>query len=130
MERNMTAEDKFKRRMKIICFIPAVVFFITGIYCLVLLLPLTQGHPMPERVIGITSRNYNSLLFLLATFSTVSAIALIFCMVHLIKLKALNTPRKMEWVLLLLATPVSFILFWYFIVKPEPDNVPLYSDID
>jgi uncharacterized membrane protein len=130
MEKMNELEDKFKRRMKVICFLPAVVLFITIVYFAFLLLPLTQGHPVPASAVGILSTHYSALFVLLAIFSSVSAIVLIYCMVHLIRIKTLNTPMKMIWMLLLLATPVSFILFWYLQVKGEPGNIPMYTNID
>ena len=129
MENNNNAEGKFKKTMGMICFIPAIAFFITLVYYLLLLYPLTQGHPEPKSAVGITSSHYDTLFVLLAVSSTISAAILIYCTVHLVRIKTLNTPQKMIWMLLLLAVPVSFILFWYFQVRKEPDNMPMYSGI-
>lgn len=129
MEKSIEVEEKFKRRMKVICFMPAISFFITIVYYTILLLPLTHGHPEPKSVVGIISRNYDTLFLLLAMSCTISATVLLYCMVHLIRIKTLNTPQKMIWILLLLAIPVSFILFWYLQVRREPKDIPLYPDI-
>jgi hypothetical protein len=111
MEKTDVVEEQFKKRMKIICFMPAILFLLTTIYSAGLLLPLTQGHPLPDRAVGIISNHYTTLFIFLAAFSIVSAAVLIYCIVHLVRIKTLNTPQKMKWMLLLLATPVSFILF-------------------
>jgi len=116
--------------MAILCFIPAVAFFISLVYYLVLLFPLTKGHPVPESVVGLTSQHYTTLFIMLATSASISAFVLLYCIVYMVKIKSINTPTKMIWMLLLLIVPISFILFWNFIVRPEPRNVPVYPDID
>ena len=129
MEKELIVDERLKRRMGIICFLPAACFFISLVTYLLLLLPLTQGHPQPESEIAITSRHYNTLFLLLAISATVSAAVLLYCIVYLVRLKRLNTPTKMIWVLLLLIVPVSFILFWNFVIKREPAREALYPNI-
>src|ERR1700761_240798 len=110
MDKILIVDERRKRKMAIMCFIPAIAFFISLIYYIILLLPLTQGHPVPASVVGITSRHYNTLFLLLASSSVISAIVLLYCVVYIVRLKIMNTPKKMLWILLLLAVPVSFIL--------------------
>jgi len=125
----MLADDKFKRRMKVICFLPAMAFLISIVYYIILLLPLTHGYHEPKSGVGIISRNYTTLFLLLAATSTISAGALIYCVIHVVRIRTLNAPQKMIWILLLLAVPVSFIVFWYAQVKPEPRDLPMSPDI-
>lgn len=125
----MIIDEKYKRKMGVICFLPAIAFLIPVIYYLILLSPLIHGYHVAKSIVGITSRNYNAMFLLLAIASTISAAVLLYCIVHLVRIKTLNTPQKMLWILLLLAVPVSFILFWYFEIKREPREMPVYPDI-
>ena len=125
----MVVDEKIKRRIGIISFIPAITFLISAVYYFILLLPLTHGHHVIYSGEGITSRHYNTLFAMLATASTISAGVLIYFVWYLVRIKTINTPTKMIWILLLLAVPVSFILFWYFLVRREPKYVPVNRDI-
>lgn len=129
MRRVVVIDEKVKRRIGILCVIPAVSFFISLVYYLVLLLPLTHGHPPPKSVVSITFNNYTVLFTMLAISAIISAGVLTFCVVHLVRREDINNPTKMTWILLLVTfVPESFILFWYFIVKREP-KVMEVSDI-
>jgi len=129
MEKVLIVDDRLKKRMGIICFIPAICFFFSLVYYLVLLFPLTHGHPQPESVVGITSQHYNTLFLLLGISATISAAVLLYCIVYVVRIKSMNTPTKMIWMLLLLIVPISFILFWNFIVRREPKEEPVYTNI-
>ena len=130
MEKILVVDEKLKRKMAIICFLPAVVFLIPIIYYIILLFPLTQGYHIPQSVIGITSRNYNTMFLLLAIAASVSTAALLYCIVYVVRIKTMRSGRKMEWMVLLLAMPISFIFFWFFEIKKEPKNMPIYPSID
>jgi hypothetical protein len=129
MEKIMVVDKKLKRRMGVICFLPSVAFLISLIYYIILLLPLTHGHHALYSGEGITITHYTTIFILLALSSIISASVLIYCITYLVKIKNINRPTKMVWILLLLAVPVSFILFWYFLVMHEPRQVPVYPHI-
>ncbi len=130
MEQIVLEDDKFKRKMRIICYLPAFAFLIPVIYYGLLLMPLLHGHPEPKSAVGITSLHYNAMFFLLAIASTVSAVVLLCCVIHLVRIRTLNTPQKMIWMLLLLAVPISFIIFWHRQINHEPRNMPVNPEID
>jgi len=130
MEQYVIMNDKEKRRMGVICALPAFLFAICLAYYIVLLSPIARTpHPIYSAE-GITSHHYDTIFAMLAVYACVGAVVLIYCLVHLAKIKVLNTQRKMIW-LLLLATfmPVSPIMFWVFQIRKEPKNVPVYPDI-
>ena len=129
MEQVLLVDDNFRRKMRVICYLPAFAFLIPIVYYGFLLTPLLHGHPEPKSIVGITSLHYNTMFFLLAMASTVSAVVLIFCVVHLVRIRTLNTAQKMIWILLLLAVPVSFIIFWHRQINHEPRNMPINSEI-
>ena len=125
----MTIDEKFKRRMHAICYLPAVAFLPPLVYFTFLMLPLLHGHPEPKSAVAITSLHYNTMFLLLAVASTISAAVLIYCIVHLVRIRTLNTAQKMIWVLFLLIVPISFIIFWHVQINHEPRNMPINSNI-
>ena len=125
----MIIDEKYKRKMLVVCYMPAVVFLIPLVYYLVLLSPLLHGHPQPESAVGITSSHYDTLFMLLAAASTISAAVLLYCVVHLVKIRTLNTAQKMIWMVLLLIVPISFIIFWHVQINREPRDMPINPDI-
>jgi len=129
MEQMVVMSDQVKRRIGVLCVIPSIVFFITLGYYLFILYPLTQGHPAPESVLNITVKNYTTLFIMLAGYSVISSAVLIYCIVHLVKLESLNRPKKMLWILFLLVVPMSYIYFWYKVIKSEPQFMEVNSDI-
>ena len=125
----MIIDEKYKKKMAVVCFLPAIAFFISLVYYLILLLPLTHGHPEPKSVVAITSMHYNTMFLLLAIASTISVAAMIVCMLHLVKIKTMTTGRKMEWVLLLIVIPIFGVFFWHYEINREPRELPIYGDI-
>lgn len=123
-------DEKRKRGIGILCSVPAFSFFITLVYYLVILSPLLHGHPQPASAVGITSAHYTILFIMLAASSVISACVLIFCVVHVARLQSLNTAKKMIWILMLVITvPMSFLLFWYFLIRHEPEWTAINKDI-
>jgi hypothetical protein len=130
MEKVIEIDDKVKRKIGIICFVPAIAFFISLVYYLLLLLPLMHGHPEPKSELNITVSHYPTLFVMLAISAVISAAVLIFCIVHLVRIVSVNTPTKMTWILVLVIfVPISFILFWYFRVRNEPELEAINDDI-
>ncbi len=129
MEKIMVVDKQMKRRIGLICFVPSVAFLVCLVYYIILLLPLAHGHHALYSGEGITITHYTTISVLLALAFIISASVLIFCITYLVKIKNINTPTKMIWILVLMAMPVSFILFWYFLVRHEPRQVPVYPNI-
>ena len=126
----MVFDEKAKKKIGIICFIPAISFFITFVYYLILIWPIAHGYAEPSSVVGITARNYDTLLAMLAISSILAAGVLIYCLVILARLKNMNAPSKLIWIILLSTfAPVAAVLFWYFLIKREPKHVPIHPDI-
>jgi hypothetical protein len=130
MENVMVFDDKQKRRIGLICSIPAIAFFIAFIYYSVIMWPLTQGHHVIYSGEGIISSHYNTLFLFLASAAVITAPVFIYCLVILARLKNLNPPNKMKWIVLLsIMAPVASFLFWFFLIKNEPKYVPIYPSI-
>ena len=125
----MIIDEKYKRKMAVVCFLPTVVFFISLVYYLILLSPLLHGHPEPKSVVAITREHYTTMFLQLAVASTISLVATIICIVHLIRIKTMTTGRKMEWVLLLIVIPIFGIFFWVYEINRKPREMPVYPDV-
>jgi hypothetical protein len=123
-------DAKKKTKMGGICFLPSLPFLISLFYYFYILFPLAHGRHIAQSAEGIISRHYDTLFILLAVYATVASAVLIYCVVHLIKIRTLNTPTKMIWVLVLVIfMPVSFLMFWYFQIRKEPENMPVNERI-
>lgn len=130
MDNMMLFDDKMKRRMGIICFIPAISFVLDFIYFLVLIWPTTHGNVPPNTTVGITEQNYDTLFALLAISCILSAGSFIYCLVILARLKNMNAAAKIIWIILLsVMAPLASVLFWYFLIKRSPKYVPIHPDI-
>jgi len=132
MDTQMIMDAKAKRNMGLLCFFPAVAFLICLLYYLFILSPLITNRQLEDHtaIAAYTSRNYDTLFIMLAISAIISAVVLIYCLVHLTRLKNVNAPTKVVWILVLSAlVPVSFILFWLLHVRNEPQVMDVYSDI-
>jgi hypothetical protein len=130
MDRLMVLDAKAKNRMGIICFIPVLCFLTCFIYYLVLIMPLTAGHPAPGSIVSITSQNYDTLFLMLATSAIITAPVFIYCLVILARMKNMNSAIKLEWILFLsVLAPIASALFWIFIIRDAPKYVGIHPDI-
>jgi hypothetical protein len=102
------------------------------LYYIVVLSPLIAHRELENHyaINTYTLRNYDTLFVMLAISSVLSAIVLIYCLVHLTRLKNVNGPTKMIWVVVLAAlVPVSFIIFWWLHIRHEPREMEVHPDI-
>jgi len=130
MDKLMVLDAKTKKGMGLICFIPVMCFLICFIYYLVLIMPLTVGHPEPGMIVSITRQNYDTLFLMLATSAIITAPVFIYCLVILARMKHMNSAVKLEWILFLsVLAPIASALFWVFIIKDAPKYVGIHPDI-
>ncbi len=130
MDKLMVLDEKEKRRMGVICFIPVLCFLLAFIYWLAVVLPLTQGHQEPSSIVGVTSRNYDVFLFILAAAAIITAPVFIYCLVVLARMKNLNEAHKLMWIVFLsVMAPIASAFFWVFLIKDSPRHVGIYPDI-
>lgn len=126
-------DDKAKRNIGILCFLPTVAFLACTLYYLFVLSPLIADRQLEDHVAiaTYTLKNYDTLFVMLAISAVLSAIVLIYCIVHLTRLKNINGPTKMLWIVVLAAlVPISFILFWYLHIRHEPKRMEVHPDIN
>lgn len=130
MDKFMVFDHKTKTSMGVICFIPIICFTVCFMYYLVLILPLTHGHPQPGSIVTITSQNYDTMLIMLAASAIITTPVFIYCLVVLARLKNLNSATKLEWIIFLsVLAPIASALFWIFLVKDAPKYVSIHPDI-
>ena len=130
MENLMILDDKAKTRMGIICFIPVACFAICFLYYLMLILPLAQGHPSVNSIVGIMHNHYDTLFFLLAASCIITAPVFIYCLVVLARMKTVTSGNKLLWfVFLCVLAPIASALFWTFHIKDASKYTPIYPDI-
>lgn len=126
----MVLDEKEKRRIGIICFIPVLCFGLAFIYWLITILPLTQGHQVPNSIVGLTSRNYDTFLAILATAAIITAPVFIYCLVLLARMKNLNEFQKLGWIIFLsVIAPIASAFFWTMLIKDAPRHIGVHPDI-
>ena len=127
----MVFDDKLKRKLGMLCFLPGIFLLSIAVYYIILISPLANGPLEPGSVMRITARNYDIMFGLLTVFAVFSAAVLIYLLVILTRLKTLNSPNKIIWVLVLATfVPLSFALFWIFVINKAPRYVPTFDNID
>ena len=130
MENVMLFDEKAKRRIGLICFIPVACFLACFIYFLMLIVPLASGHHEPSSVVAITSQNYDTLLFMLAASAIITAPVFIYCIVIIARMKSMNADTKLMWIVFLsVLAPIASAFFWIFIIKDAPKYVPTHTSI-
>jgi hypothetical protein len=130
MDNLMVFDDKQKKKIGIVSLIPNIALFICLVYYLFLIVPVAGFHTPPASAVGVTHAHYDTLFVMLAIYAIIAAGVLIYNLVMLARMKNMNAAEKAVWVLLLVGfVPLSFLVFWYFVVKKEPRYVGAYPDI-
>ncbi len=131
MENYMVFNDREKRRLMVICFLPAFLLLADVIYYVVSISPVLQGWHEPGSIMSYTLRVYDTMLVLMGIYATAGAAVLIYLLIVLAKLKNMNSAHKLIWLLILCTfVPASFIAFWALVISKEPTYVPVYPSID
>lgn len=127
-----TMDKKAKNIFAIRNWIPNIAFASTLVFYLFKLKPLIQSKDLENNlaVAGITSQHYTTLFIMLAISAVCAAIALIYNIIHLTRLKDMHSGTKIIWVVVLAALiPISLLLFHYTVINREPKYVDTYPDI-
>lgn len=130
MDNLMVFDEKEKRKLAIMAYMPGVLFLITLIVYIIMMVPAMQRHDINYLAVAITRANYSVLFAMLAVSAIVSACVLIYFLVILARIRNLNATTKVLWVVILAAlVPLSFLLFYNFVIKKEPRYVGIFPDI-
>jgi len=132
METVIIMDDRLKRKMGIISYIPLAAFIICFIYYLFILRPVITAKDLGNQI-GLntqTSLHYNTVFILLAISGIISAIVLIYFIIHLARVKHISSAKKVQWIILLTAfVPITLPVFWHFEINKEPKVLTIYSYI-
>lgn len=132
MENHIIMDDKAKRNMGILSLLPVFAWAVVLFYYLFALAPLisakmTEAH---EEVVTVTYNHYDMLFMLSAIAAVISAIVLIYFIVHIARIKTMNGPTKAIWILAMSAlVPIGFPIFWYMEIRNERREMPVHHNI-
>lgn len=125
----MYMDKNRKNTLGVVSIIPLLLLIFTLIYEDSILDGLfsTGYHHEANAVV---SDNYNSLALLYGIVAALAIILLLYFIVHVARLKQMKSGRKILWIsALTLLLPVSFPLFWYFVINKEPKMLDTKDDI-
>ena len=132
MNDHIIMDDKTKRNMGILSLLPLLSWFIVLVYYLLTLSPVMaqKRREAHEALVTLTSNNYDTLFMLGAISAVISAIVLVYFVIHIARIKAMNGATKIMWILILSAiVPLGFPLFWYLEIRNERKHMPIHPDI-
>ncbi|MGN6567707.1 MAG: hypothetical protein ACTHJ0_07130 [Flavipsychrobacter sp.] len=132
MDNEIIMDAKAKRNYGILALLPNIAWGITLVYYLVRMSPIFPAKAMPDAISmnTVTAHNYDTLLVFGICSAIISAISLIIYIVHIAKLKTINSATKAMWVLVLAAImPFGFLIFWYLHIKNEAVHTPIHPDM-
>lgn len=132
MENEIIMDARAKTNYGIVALLPNLAWGITLVFYLIRMSPIFPPKAMPDGIAlsTVTAQNYDTLLIFGIISAIISAICLIIYIVHIARLKNINSATKAMWVLVLAAImPLGFLIFWYLHVKNESVHTPIHPDI-
>ena len=114
--------------MGIVGFTPLVAFVAIFIYEYTMVGKLLSVGDH-RGVIDELCNCYGNLLLIYGAAIMLTILVLIYFIVHVAKIKAMNGATKTLWICFLAAfVPLSFPVFWYFQIKREPARLETKPD--
>ena len=132
MENRIIMDDRAKRNMGILSLLPVFAWGVVLFYYLFALSPLIRASSIEahEAVVTITYNNYDMMFMLSAIAAVISAVVLIYFIIHIARIKTMNGATKAIWILVLSTlVPISFPLFWYLEIRNERRDMPIHHTI-
>ncbi len=126
----MIFDGKEKNKMALVNFLPATILLLITSFYVFTVVPLGP-QSKPKIIMNNTLAHYDTLLVMMIVFAIAAAIVLLYDIVLLAKFRNMDSGQKLKWILVLCAfVPLSFPLFWYFVIRREPRVVPVYANMD
>lgn len=125
-------DAKRKKTIGILSFVPLVMLIITLLYHLLLFDDQIVNQTMEDHMAmnTETAKNFGMLTVLYGLFGLSAGIALIYFVIHLLKLTDMTAGNKAVWVIVLATfMPVSFPLFWFMQILKEPKELVVNDSI-
>ena len=131
--KTLIMDDRTKKNMGILSFLPIISFAISFVYYLVILMPVLGRNEFNDHIAlnMHTIMHYSTMFTLLAISGIIGAIVFIYFLVHIARIKNMNSATKLEWILFMsVLVPVALPLFWYFEIRQEPITLEVYHSMD
>ena len=130
MDKLLVFDDSAKKKIGMICFAPAIAFFITLVYYIAILVPAGYSLLQPGALVGVTRQYYDTMLIMIAASALIATYSLIYCIVLIARVRNMSSFEKLLWIVeLCIFVPVTVIIFWAAVVRKEPKYVSSYVDI-
>ncbi len=131
--KTLIMDDRTKNNMGILSMLPILSFAITFVYYLFILMPvLGNNHFGDHMALNLhTMMHYSTMFTMLAISGIIGAVVFVYFLVHIARIKNMNSATKLEWILFMsVMVPVALPLFWYFEIRQEPMVMEIYHTMD
>lgn len=133
MERTMHMDDKKKKTLGILSFIPLFTFLIFAGYLLAITYPyIPQGGIFTNNHDAISSamaQHYGTLLVLSGIAFITGVAMLTYYVIHIARLTNMSAGAKIAWMMFMVVfMGVAFPIFWYQEIRNEPEDLPVHPD--
>jgi hypothetical protein len=131
--KTMLMDNKTKNNMGLLSFLPISCFIACFVYYLIILMPVLGRNEFSDHIAlnMQTVAHYSTMFTMLAISAVVSAFIFIYFLVHIARIKNMNSATKLEWILFMsVLVPVALPLFWYFEIRREPISMEIYHTMD
>lgn len=122
-----------KNWMGPVSFIPFIAIAAWAIYLLSINGHLVENKEIQqhEKVVTLIAQNYGGSLTLFSIAFLIGLAVLIAFIIHLKKVRTMNSTTKLGWLIFMCAFgPLSFPVYYFIEVRHEPDDVPMYSNLN
>jgi hypothetical protein len=126
-------DNNAKKTVGILSFLPFIAWSITIAYVLILNRPLVDHKMLQdhELLVQNIALHYGSISIFLIITVLITAGLIYYYVIHLAKLKNLNAPTKMVWIIFMIVFgALAFPVMWYLEIRKEPKNTPMYPTVE
>ena len=116
----------------IMTFIPLIVWILWFGYCIFITRDLAAGQNYDdhEKIVNALSAHMVTVSTIWCLAMVLTAIMVVYHIVHLARLKSVNAATKTVWIILMIAiAPIACPAFWLMQVRKEPNQVETYPTI-
>jgi hypothetical protein len=125
-------DKKEKKLFGVVSFLPIFAWFAAVAYFIYINrnLILTKTFQDQKGVTTNISNHYLALTIFLSVAALITGIAIIYFVIHVVRLKSLTRLTKLWYIVFLMFTgPIAILFLWFILLKKEPENVAMYPDI-
>ena len=116
----------------IMTFIPLIVWMLFFGYYIYITrdLAISQNYDEHEKIVNAVSAHMITVSVIWGLAMLLTAIMVIYHIVHLARLRSVNAATKTVWIILMIAiAPIACPAFWLMQVRKEPNQVETYPTI-